>query len=61
MVNYLTAFIGTQVATHIMDESIEGLKEKLEDITREVSVKLNELNAKVLELQAVQAAIRRLL
>ena len=47
--------------THIVDESIEGLKEKSEDIMREVSVKLNELNAKVLELQAVQAAIRRLL
>ena len=60
-VNNPTAFIGTQAATHIVDESIEGLKEKSEDIMREVSVKLNELNAKVLELQAVQAAIRRLL
>ena len=49
------------MATHVMDESIEGFKEKLQDIMREVSVKLNELNAKVLELQAVQAAIRRLL
>ena len=61
LVNYPTAFVGTQAATRIVDESIEGLKEKSEDITREVSVKLNELNAKVLELQAVQAAIRRLL
>ena len=60
-INYPTAFIGTRVATRIVDESIEGLKEKSEDITREVSVKLNELNAKVLELQVVQAVIRRLL
>ena len=60
-INYPTAFIGTQAATRIVDESIEGLKEKSEDIMREVSVKLNELNVKVLELQAVQAAIRRLL
>ena len=44
-----------------MDESIEGLKEKSEDIMREVSMKLNELDTKVLELQAIQAAIRRLL
>ena len=61
LANYPTAFVGTQAATHVMDESIEGLKEKSEDIMREVSMKLNELDTKVLELQAIQAAIRRLL
>ncbi|KAF8508962.1 hypothetical protein JB92DRAFT_3120388 [Gautieria morchelliformis] len=45
----------------VTDERVEELVERSEDLMRNVSVELNELNGSVLELEGVQAMIRRLL
>ena len=61
MVDWLGISIGTQTATLIGNECAEELIERSGKIMREVGVKLNELSAKVLELEGVQVSIRKLL
>ena len=60
-VDWLGISIGTQTATLIGNEWAEELIERSGEIMREVGVKLNELSAKVLELEGVQISIRKLL
>ena len=54
-------FTGTWMATFSSDELTEDLLERSEDMMRDVGVKLNELSAKVLELEGIQAMIKRIL
>ena len=54
-------FTGTQTATFASNERIEDLLERSEDVMRDVGVKLNEWSVKVLELEGIQAMIRRIL
>ena len=49
------------MATFSSDEQIEDLLERSEDVMRDVGVRLNELSTKVLELEGIQAMIRRIL
>ena len=52
---------GTQTATFSGNERIKDLLERSEDMMRDVGVRLNELSAKVLELEGIQAMIKRIL
>ncbi|KAF8493305.1 hypothetical protein JB92DRAFT_3127444 [Gautieria morchelliformis] len=57
----LDTFEGTQTSTLFAEEKVEELVEKSEELIRNVSVKLNKLNGSVLELEGVQAMIRKLM
>ena len=52
---------GTWTAMFSSDEQIKDLLERSEDVMRDVGVRLNELSMKVLELEGIQAMIRRIL
>ncbi|KAF8518058.1 hypothetical protein JB92DRAFT_2904018 [Gautieria morchelliformis] len=52
--------LGTRTSTLAGEERMEELVERLEDLMRSVSRKLNDLSGEVLELEGVQAMIRKL-
>ncbi|KAF8531643.1 hypothetical protein JB92DRAFT_2824967 [Gautieria morchelliformis] len=57
----LDTFEGTRTSMLAAEEKVEELVERSEDLMRNVSVKLNALNGAVLELEGVQAMIRKLM